>query len=215
MPVTANVVPPRTAAVALVADRSGSMAQDAGNGLTKRAKLGQALGIVAALVRDADAAGADLVRRPARRARPDRRQAQATGAGGTRDQLAAAATSAALDPRGLTGIGGGIHLGVAELAGAVADTVALVVVTDGVENVPAVHRRRRRRRSRRVRMRSASGRPSDVDTDALAAICDGHDGYLLVTGDLAGQELFRLHKYFLQVHAGVTNQQIVTDPAAS
>jgi hypothetical protein len=34
-----------------------------------------------------------------------------------------------------------------------------------------------------------------------------------VTGDLAGEELFRLHKYFLQVHAGVTNQQIVTDPA--
>ena len=54
VPVTANVVPQRTAAVALVADRSGSMAQDAGNGLTKRQKLGQALGIVAGLARDVD-----------------------------------------------------------------------------------------------------------------------------------------------------------------
>jgi hypothetical protein len=211
VPVTANVVPQRTAAVALVADRSGSMAQDAGNGLTKRDKLGQALGIVAGLARDVDELALvtfdDL--NDVTVASGD---ALAAGDGGTRDQLAQAATSPDLDPRGLTGIGGGIQLGVGELAGATADTAALVVVTDGVENVPPF-----------IADVASSitettyaigiGRPSDVNTDALRAICQNNDGYLLVTGDLAGEELFRLHKYFLQIHAGVINQDIVTDPA--
>jgi hypothetical protein len=211
VPVTANVVPQRTAAVAFVADRSGSMAQDAGNGLTKRAKLGQALGVVAGLARDVDQLS--LVQFD------DQHGvlvpigvALAGGAGGTRDALAAKAVGPNLDPRGLTGIGGGILDGVGQLASATADTVALVVITDGVENVPPT-----------IADVAGSinshtyaigiGRPVDVNVNALAAICQGTDGYLLVTGDLAGQELFRLHKYFLQVHSGVVNSQIVTDPA--
>jgi hypothetical protein len=211
VPVTANVVPQRTAAVAIVADRSGSMAQDAGNGMTKRQKLGQSLGIIAGLTRDADELAlvsfddlTDIV--------IPMGDALATGAGGTRDQLTQAAVSPALDPRGLTGIGAGIQLGVGELPGATADTLALVVITDGVENVPPF-----------IADVAGSitsttyaigiGRPIDVNTAALQAICQGHDGFLLVTGDLAAEELFRLHKYFLQVHAGVANQQIVTDPA--
>jgi Common central domain of tyrosinase len=209
--VTANVVPQRTAAVELVADRSGSMAQDAGNGLTKRQKLGQALGIVAGLTRDADELGLvsfddqhDVV--------VTRGDALAAGAGGTRDQLAQAAGSPALDPRGLTGIGGAIQLGVGELPGATADTLALVVVTDGVENVaPFIADVAASITSTTYAI--GIGRPADVNVGALQAICQGHDGYLLVTGDLAGEEMFRLHKYFLQIHAGVTNQQIVTDPA--
>jgi hypothetical protein len=210
VPITANVVPARTAAVALVADRSGSMMQDAGNGMTKRMKLGQSLDIVAGLARDLDELALISF--------DDQRdvlvalgQAGASGGGGARDALAAAATGPDLDPRGLTGIGGGIQLGVGELSGATSDTVALVVVTDGVENVPPFIADVASSITSRT-FAIGIGRPSDVNTNALAAICDGNDGYLLVTGDLAGQELFRLHKYFLQIHAGVTNQQIVTDP---
>lgn len=211
VPVTANVVPQRTAAVALVADRSGSMAQDAGDGLTKRQKLGQSLGIVAGLARDVDQLA--LVSFDDQHAVVvPIADALAAGAGGTRDLLAQAAVSADLDPRGLTGIGGGILLGVTEVAGATADTVALVVVTDGVENVaPLIADVAGSITSTTYAI--GIGRPIDVNTDALQAICQGHEGYLLVTGDLAGEELFRLHKYFLQIHAGVTNQQIVTDPA--
>jgi Common central domain of tyrosinase len=211
VPVTANVVPVRTAAAALVADRSGSMAQDAGNGLTKRQKLTQSLGIVAGLARDADQLA--LVTFDDQHDVPvPIGDALAPGAGGARDQLAATATSPALDPRGLTGIGAGIQLGVGEVAGASADTVALVVVTDGVENVPPFIADVAGSITSRT-FAIGIGRPSDVNTAALTAICQGNDGYLLVTGDLAGEELFRLHKYFLQVHAGVTNNQVVTDPA--
>jgi hypothetical protein len=211
VPVTANVVPVKTAAAALVADRSGSMAQDAGNGLTKHQKLAQSLGIVAGLARDVDQLA--LVTFDDQHDVPvPLGDVLASGAGGTRDQLAATAQSPALDPRGLTGIGEGILLGVGELAGATADTVALVVVTDGVENVaPLIADVAGSITSRTYAI--GIGRPSDVNTAALTAICQGNDGYLLVTGDLAGEELFRLHKYFLQVHAGVLNSQIVTDPA--
>ena len=211
VPVTANVIPQKTAAVALVADRSGSMAIDAGNGMSRRQKLGQALGIVAGLARDADELALvsfddqhDVV--------VPSGQAQAPGAGGARDLVAQAAVAAALDPRGLTGIGGGIQLGVSELAGATADTLALVVLTDGLENVaPFIADVAGSITSTTYAI--GIGRPTDVNAAALQAICQGHDGYLLVTGDLAAEELFRLHKYFLQIHAGVTNQQIVTDPA--
>jgi hypothetical protein len=138
--------------------------------------------------------------------------ALAAGAGGTRDQVEQAAASAALDPRGLTGVGGGILLGVGELPGAAADTLAVVVVTDGVENVPPMIADVAGSITTTTYAIGIGG-PADINANALQAICQGHAGYLLVTGDLAAEERFRLHKYFLQVHAGVTNQQIVVDPA--
>jgi hypothetical protein len=211
VPVTANVVPQRTFAVAFVADRSGSMGEDAGNGLTKRQKLGQSLGILAGLTRAADELALVAFDDQTYNVVP-LGEAGAAGSGGTRDQLAAAANSPALDPLGLTGIGAGILAGVGELAAASADTVALVVITDGVENVtPWIA-------DVAASINSATyavgiGRPVDVNVDRLNEICQGHGRYLLVTGDLAGEELFRLHKYFLQIHAGVNNQQIVKDPA--
>jgi Common central domain of tyrosinase/von Willebrand factor type A domain len=211
VPVTANVVPQRTAAVAFVADRSGSMGQDAGNGLTKRQKLGQALGIVAGLTRAADELALVSFDHETETVVP-LGDAGDAGANGTRDQLAAAANSPALDPRGSTGIGQGILDGVLALNGASSDTVALVVITDGVENtLPYIA-------DVAASITSATyaigiGRPIDVNVDRLNEICQGHGRYLLVTGDLAGEELFRLHKYFLQIHAGVNNQQIVKDPA--
>ena len=210
--VTANVVPQRTAAIELVADRSGSMAQPAGNGLTKRQKLGQALHVIEGLLRNTDQVG--LVTFDDQVAvKVPLAQAQSTGGGGARDDLGTAADSADLDPRGLTSIGGGIQLGATQLAGASGvDTTAMIVVTDGVENTPPM-----------ISQVSGSitsqtfavgiGRPADISTDRLRDICQNRDGYLLVTGDLAAEEQFRLHKYFLQVHASATNQSIVLDPS--
>lgn len=209
--VTANVVPARTAAVAIVADRSGSMAQDAGHGLTKRAKLGQALGIMAGLARDTDQMALITF--------DDQHDVLVPigdvlggGGGGTRDAISSAAASPDLDPRGLTGIGAGILDGVGELAGATTDTVALLVVTDGVENVPPTIANVAGAITSHT-FAVGIGRPTDVNATALDAICRQTGRYLLITGDLAAEELFRLHKYFLQVHAGVTNDQIVKDPA--
>lgn len=209
--VTANVVQQRTAAVTFVADRSGSMGQDAGNGLTKREKLTQAFGVVAALARDGDELALVTFDHQVEVPVP-LGAADAAGAGGTRDLITQEVAGSALDPRGSTGIGAGIEAGVVELGNATTNHAALVVITDGVENeLPLIDDVDHLITSTTYAI--GIGRPTDVNEDALFEICSDTDGFLLVTGDLAGEELFRLHKYFLQIHAGVVNDQIVTDPA--
>jgi hypothetical protein len=58
------------------------------------------------------------------------------------------------------------------------------------------------------------GRADQLDTGTLDNLTSGTGGYLLMTGDLGVDDLFRVSKYFLQVLAGVTNSEIVVDPAA-
>lgn len=48
----------------------------------------------------------------------------------------------------------------------------------------------------------------------LDQITSGSGGFLVMTGDLGVDDLFRLSKYFLQVLAAVNNTQIVLDPEA-
>lgn len=58
------------------------------------------------------------------------------------------------------------------------------------------------------------GNETQVDTFALHKITASTDGYLLLTGllDSSIQDYFRLYKYFLQIMAGVTNNDVVLDP---
>jgi hypothetical protein len=56
------------------------------------------------------------------------------------------------------------------------------------------------------------GTPANIDPGALMALCQGHQGYMLITGDLNQDTLFRLAKYYQQIISGVTNQDIVLDP---
>jgi hypothetical protein len=53
-----------------------------------------------------------------------------------------------------------------------------------------------------------------VNTLALKTITNGTGGYLLLTGLLTSSidDYFRLSKYFLQIMAGVTNNNIILDP---
>jgi hypothetical protein len=57
------------------------------------------------------------------------------------------------------------------------------------------------------------GTAQEVQPAVLTELCNHHDGYLLLTGALGNDDLYRLNKYFLQILAGVTNEDIVTDPA--
>jgi hypothetical protein len=56
------------------------------------------------------------------------------------------------------------------------------------------------------------GEPSDIDPASLTALTNGTGGYVNVTGDLSVDERFLLAKYYLQILAGVTNDQVVLDP---
>jgi hypothetical protein len=58
------------------------------------------------------------------------------------------------------------------------------------------------------------GNELQVDTGALNLLTNGTGGYLLLTGLLSASidDFFRTKKYFLQILAGVTNDNVVLDP---
>jgi hypothetical protein len=57
------------------------------------------------------------------------------------------------------------------------------------------------------------GLPSNISVGALTELCQGNDGYLLITGELDTEQSRLLSKYFLQILAGVSNAQVAVDPA--
>ncbi|MDQ4015987.1 MAG: tyrosinase family protein [Thermoproteota archaeon] len=58
----------------------------------------------------------------------------------------------------------------------------------------------------------ALGTAQQIQPNALNQLCNDNEGFLLLTGALGNDDFFRLNKYFLQVLAGVTNNEIVVDP---
>lgn len=91
------------------------------------------------------------------------------------------------------------------------DHTAMVVLTDGQENA-----------SKFISDVAGSvddrtfaiglGRPEDINPMALDAVTNGTGGYVVMTGNLSTDEYFVLSKYYMQILAGVTNQEIVLDP---
>lgn len=61
----------------------------------------------------------------------------------------------------------------------------------------------------------ALGTAQQIQPAALTALCHDHQGFLRLTGALSNDDLFRLNKYFLQILAGATNEDIVVDPEGS
>jgi hypothetical protein len=57
------------------------------------------------------------------------------------------------------------------------------------------------------------GLPSNISVPALTTLCQGHNGYLLITGAFTPDQSMRLSKYFLQILAGVSNSQVAADPS--
>jgi Mg-chelatase subunit ChlD len=211
-----------TAAVAMVLDRSGSMAEAAGVAGTKYDLLRSSMQVVADVARTGDGVGLvtfdDVVMTlsgveemgPLGTPPP-------TGSG--RAAVAAMLAGADLVPRGLTGIGQAMIAGAGvldaeRLGGATPFAVfAMLVMTDGNQNVapdvedPAV--------VAAVAPYSSGlyavglGEPGNVSDTTLGAIANA----MLVTGDMtAAARRFRLTKYFIQILSGVTRNAIVVDP---
>src|SRR5690606_4893278 len=133
--IDANTVARKTVAVALVLDRSGSMAQDRGDGQSKHASLQQAAETFVDVMLEGDGVG--LVRYD-----QDAQVVQSVvtlGDGGISDldrgNTIDLIRGNSFDPAGATSIGDGIHEGrqILNSAGSF-DTKALVALTDGVEN---------------------------------------------------------------------------------
>ena len=211
--INGNTVARKTAAAALVLDRSGSMTEDRGDGQSKHVSLQQAAGIFVDVMLEGDGVG--IVR-----FNQDAQVLQTIlplGSGGLSDINRVATKNIidgnGLDPNGQTSIGDGIFEGRGILNSAVTpfDVKSLVVLTDGVEN-----------QTRFIADVSAQineytysiglGQPQNISVPALQTISGNNGGYLLVTGAIDTDNRFMLQKYFLQILAGISNAEIVLDP---
>ncbi len=121
------------------------------------------------------------------------------------------------NPAGNTSVGDGVDLARQVLNALPAgdyDQKAMIVFTDGLENDP-------------LWISDVTGsidnqtfaiglvNEQQVNTTALRALANSTGGYLLLTGLLSSSidDYFRVSKYFLQILAGVTNINIITDPS--
>jgi L-Lysine epsilon oxidase N-terminal/L-lysine epsilon oxidase C-terminal domain/von Willebrand factor type A domain len=211
--VIGDTVARKTAAAALVLDRSGSMSEDRGDGQTKHASLQQAASIFVDVMLEDDGVGVVRFNENAQVLEP----VVPLGSGGLSDvnrgNTKDIINGNGLDPSGQTSIGDGIFdgRGILNATTTPFDVKSLVVLTDGVEN-----------QARWIADVAADineftyavglGQPQNISVPALQTISGNNGGYLLVTGAIGTDNRFLLQKYFLQILAGISNAEIVLDP---
>lgn len=220
----ANIIEKPTVAVCLALDQSGSMNDPAGTSGLLRIDLlkdaaskfveiidfGHGIGVIrfdhnAYAPNDATWPGLDVTRINS----DDINDPGRTDARG-------AVTDHVTNVNGFTSVGDGLVQG-RNVLNAVPDAdydfKALIILTDGLENREqwladvggSIDNRT---------FAIGLGNETQVNTFALQTIADGTGGYLLLTGllDSSIDDFFRLSKFFLQIMAGVTNNNIILDP---
>ena len=208
-----DTVARRTAAAAMVLDRSGSMADDRGDGQSKHASLQQAANVFVDVMLEGDGVGIVRFNQDAQVLQP----IVQLGSGGlsdiNRSNTKDIINGTGLDPSGQTSIGDGIFegRGILNSTTTTFDVKSLVVLTDGIENS-----------ARMIADVSSDineftyavglGQPQNISVPALQTVSGNNGGYLLVTGAIGTDNRFLLQKYFLQILAGISNAEIVLDP---
>jgi hypothetical protein len=214
IPISANAVPRKTAAVALVLDKSGSMAEDRGDGLgTKSQSLRDAANTFLDVMLAGDSLSLTVFDTNASVVKGLTVLGDPTDPFDTsRSDMHTAINGPGLNPGGRTSIGDGIAAGRGTLSGAVTQVKSLVVLTDGVENEP-LWISDVAAQIDEFTYSVGLGTAANTSAAALETISGNHGGYLLLTGSaLGGDNQFILKKYFLQILAGVSNAEIVLDP---
>ncbi|MCB0076222.1 MAG: VWA domain-containing protein [Anaerolineales bacterium] len=215
--ISANTIARPRAAVALVLDRSGSMNEDAGDAVSKVQKLREAANTFISLMPPNDGIGIVRFNDTAQRLM-EIQEAGVAPSGPGRTTALNHIMGADLNPGGNTSIGDGVVKGKQMLddgqasAATPYDVTAEVVLTDGMWNQPPSLN------DVGGSLTATSyavglGLPSNISVGALTSLCQGNNGYLLVTGAITPDQSMRLSKYFVQILAGVTNAQIAADPA--
>lgn len=215
LPITANTVVRQTACVMLCLDRSGSMLSNSGIGTAKRIDvLRFSAEIMMDMVHEGDGVGVvsfdqnpyDVQVPPVGPLGP------VTALDIQRDQLRAAINTFAPNPLGNTSIGDGVERAQQRLVPVAGyDSKSVVVFTDGYETDGQYISDVAASITDRV-FAVALGRAENIQPTALTALTNGTGGYCMLTGELDINSRYKLAKYFLQVLAGVKNEDIVRDP---
>lgn len=130
-----------------------------------------------------------------------------------------AASAHATNPGAATSVGDGVErarelLGTVSSPGEYANK-ALIVLTDGLENRAKLISEVAGSTIDNRTFAIGLGNEHQVNTAALRSLAQGTGGFLYLTGLLADSldDYFRLRKFFLQILAGVTNNEVVVDPS--
>ena len=214
VPITTNVIARPTAEVMLVFDQSNSMshASGLGAGVTRADVLRFSAPPVVDVIEDGNGLGILRFDHDTHDTMPM-----------TEVDLVSRITANghisgyAHNPDGWTSIGGAV----ARARDLIDDTAvdkdvkAMVVLTDGAEMHNGFTRQYISDVAGSIDGRVYAiglGTPENLQPGALTDLCAGNDGYMLITGALDTNALFKLTKYYQQILAGVTNNQIVVDP---
>lgn len=211
IPITADVVRWPTVASVMVLDKSGSMDWDSGVPNHKRIDVLKAgAPTFVEMLRDNDAVGVVSFDQDAYPVAPVAVAGVPVVGGG---RLAAkTAINNHASSGGATAIGDGVELAhntLLPVAGF--DHKAMIVFTDGHETDAKYIADVAGFINERV-FAIGLGTAEQLNPAALDALVKGTGGYLLMTDDLGPDDLLRLHKYYLQILAGVTNAAVVVDP---
>lgn len=209
---TGNAVTRPTAAIQLVLDRSGSMLDTTSEGRTKEEVLRDSARILADVAYPETGLGVTTYDQDAQ----DVLEIVAAGpmAGGAgRTALAGAVESYAANPSGMTATGDGIERAKQKLDAATAyDDHAMIVLTDGKDTASkSVAEVADGVINQRV-FAIGLGTAEQIDPATLTTLAGATGGYTLMTGLLTPDDTFTLEKYYLQILAGATNQDIILDP---
>jgi hypothetical protein len=217
IPITANTIARPTVGVALVLDRSGSMDDEVGNGQTRNDLLKHAAGVFANVIPDQNGIGIaqfDSDATPVMAIQEAGPPLSEMPFGTGRSTAIGHINAHTPNPNGFTSIGDGVIEGDALRSAAAAnfDETAMIVFTDGKENRPEFLADVGGLIGDKV-FAIGLGTAEDLNATALAQLCSGSGGELLLTDTIDPQDdYFKLAKYYLQVLAGITNVDIVTDP---
>lgn len=212
IPISANSVTRPTVAIQLVLDQSGSMLDTTPDGRSKEQLLKDSAGVAIDMLYGDSGIGINSYDHdPHPGMDVEVAGAPAIGLG----RLHARATLAgyAANPYGWTAIGDGVEFGHAKLQAASGYTkTAMVVLTDGIETdhkylyevAPGI--------LDTTVFAIGLGTADQIQPATLNTLTNNTGGYLLMTGTLSSDDIFLLAKYYQQILAGISNNDIVLDP---
>jgi hypothetical protein len=210
--ITANTVARPTVGVVLVLDKSGSMNDDAGDGRKRIDVLHDSAPPFVDLIQEHNGVGIVSFDHNV----TDVMSIQAVGPASPFDPVRVAAKAAISNHQtninGMTAIGSAVehaHNLLASVTGYAQK--AMIVLTDGQETAPKYISQVQSSITDRV-FAIGLGTLQEINPVALTQLTNGTGGYIVMTGTLNQDDYFVLSKYYLQILAGVTNQQIVVDP---
>ncbi|MBX3639146.1 MAG: S8 family serine peptidase [Nitrosomonas sp.] len=218
IPITANVIERPSAAVMLCLDQSASMDWPSGIGSSKRIDIlrfsanimvdvlheGNGLGIVAFDHNPHDVLGfIGPVGAPVSPSNPFDQD---------RTDMKSAINNFMPNPAGNTAIGDGIERAWLRLNPVTGyDSKSVIVFTDGKETASKyVHEVTDLINGRMFAI--GLGKAENIEPATLNEVTNANDGYMLLADNLGEDSIFKLAKYFLQIQAGVNNEDIVVDP---